>query len=972
MYRIALFTLLISIAASVQAEVQYWVAVGSFSERANAEQAMDQAREQLAENFAVIGASTSVGYYYRVGIGPFMNRELAQDRLQAAKTAGFASAWLWADDSSTFADSYTPLPDPVDEFPQYTPVDDAIYSAPRSYDGEAPLGNDEDIMRRQEVPELVEDAPESFKLNKLRRDAQARPPPRQPDPATPGSVPPANSTPATSSPPTQLLIDLNAGDPINLLKFDESQISMTIDGRLDEPVWGQFPGVDQFLVVDPDTVAVPRHNTVVKMFYTDRGLYASFVMEQPPITLVRRYSGRDEGRLNRDSVGITIDTSGEGRYGYWVNLALGGNQIDGTVLPERQFSGDWDGAWYGGTTETDTGWNAEIFLPWSQVAMPKQVGQRTVNAYASRKVAYLNERWAVPALPFTQPLFMSALQPLVLDAVDPRQQWSLFPFASVTQDKVEDFTKAKMGVDLFWRPSTNFQMTATLNPDFGNVESDDVIVNLSAFETFFPEKRLFFQESTEVFSTTPRAKSGNPTTLLNTRRIGGRPRGPNVPDDVTVANRELGQPTELVGAAKVVGQFGKARYGVLLASEDEIKFDVDAINYYQDGSDYAIARILFEDKGADGSYRAAGAMSTLATHPDQDAIVHGVDMHYLSNGGDWKFDTQFLYSDKDDVGHGTGGFVDVGYAVKRGFNLRLGLSHFDDKLDINDLGFIRRNDATNLQFNADYSRSDLSWVRKASVNGFVEYEVNGDDEQTRRGLGTRLGFDLHNGDQMRLGLAYFPERDEDRNSRDNGTYTVEARHQTSLDYFTDSSRKISYHLGLAHNGEELGGENLIGRLGVNWRPIARINVGAYAEYLQRDGWLLWQEDRNFTTFESSEWRPRINMDYFVTAKQQIRFSAQWVGIKSDEQEFYVVPDRPGELLEVSKPVGPTDDFTISRVNLQLRYRWEIAPLSELFIVYTLNGESNRLNQGFEDLFSDALDQPVGEQLVVKLRYRLGS
>ena len=235
------------------------------------------------------------------------------------------------------------------------------------------------------------------------------------------------------------------------------------------------------------------------------------------------------------------------------------------------------------TVATGKGWNAEIFLPWSQMAMPKEAGLRTIRAYASRKVAHLDERWSVPALPFTQPLFMSGLQPLVVNEVDPRQQWSVFPYMSVTQDEVEQFSETKAGVDVFWRPSTNFQLTATLNPDFGNIESDDVIVNLTAFETFFPEKRLFFQEGSEIFDTTPRSNSRNPTTLVNTRRIGGRARAPQVPDGVTVPSRELGQPAQLRGAAKVVGAIGKVRYGVLAATEDETKFDVDDINYYQQG-----------------------------------------------------------------------------------------------------------------------------------------------------------------------------------------------------------------------------------------------------------------------------------------------------------------------------------------------------------------------------------------------------
>ena len=113
-------------------------------------------------------------------------------------------------------------------------------------------------------------------------------------------------------------------------------------------------------------------------------------MEQPKETLIRRLSSRDSRGINRDNVGITLDTSGAGRYGYWMNVALGGSQTDGTLLPERQFSSDWDGAWYSGTAVTETGWSAEFFLPWSQMAMPKTVGERRINVYISRKVALLD------------------------------------------------------------------------------------------------------------------------------------------------------------------------------------------------------------------------------------------------------------------------------------------------------------------------------------------------------------------------------------------------------------------------------------------------------------------------------------------------------------------------------------------------------------------------------------------------------
>ncbi len=141
-------------------------------------------------------------------------------------------------------------------------------------------------------------------------------------------------------------------------------------------------------------------------------------------------------------------------------------------------------------------------------------------------------------------------------------------------------------------------------------------------------------------------------------------------------SRELGQPTELIGAVKAVGHFGKVRYGVLAAAEDEIKFDVSDISYQQDGKDFGVARFLFEDNSDDSAYRPVGTISTLVTHPERDATVHGVDYHYLTSSGKWKLDGQFLQSDLDDAG--TGGFVDVAYTVRRGLSARLGLSHFDD------------------------------------------------------------------------------------------------------------------------------------------------------------------------------------------------------------------------------------------------------------------------------------------------------
>ncbi|MGB1189687.1 MAG: hypothetical protein ACPG4A_05630, partial [Pseudomonadales bacterium] len=192
-----------------------------------------------------------------------------------------------------------------------------------------------------------------------------------------------------------LEIDLPSGETIELERHDAA---IRIDGVLDETVWSGLDQFDEFVVVEPDTLVDPEYQTLVSLFFNERGLYVGVWVKQPPETRVARLSSRDNRDIKRDYMGMVLDTSGEGRYGYWFGVALGDSQMDGTLLPEKQFSSDWDGAWSGATSETDTGWIAEMFIPWGIVSMPKTSGPRRIGFYMERFVAHRDELWSWPAL----------------------------------------------------------------------------------------------------------------------------------------------------------------------------------------------------------------------------------------------------------------------------------------------------------------------------------------------------------------------------------------------------------------------------------------------------------------------------------------------------------------------------------------------------------------------------------------------
>ena len=792
-------------------------------------------------------------------------------------------------------------------------------------------------------------------------------------------------------------VEYAEGDAVRIVipKVEEDDFEVRLDGTLDESIWEEIPKYDNMLVSDPDTLVTPRYQTHMRFFNTSKGMYIGVNLEQPKDTLVGRLSSRDAD-LNRDGWTITLDTSGEGLYGYWFNINLGGSVRDGKVAPERVITAQWDGPWDSATSETKDGWSAELFLPWSMMAMPSGGGDRLIRFWVDRKVAHIDERWSWPALPESSPRFMTALGNMEAPGVVPKRQIEFFPNLSVTSDEMSGDADVRAGMDFSWRPSTDVQITATANPDFGVVESDDVVVNLTAWETFFPEKTLFFLEGQEVFNTMPRNAGmniirsgigsrqttstflGEPTTLLNTRRIGGAPRT-KIPEGIKVASVERGKPTDLLGAAKVSGQKGSIRYGVLTAFEDEVQLPGvvsegalkgEPVVVREDGRDFGVARLLYENTSK--GRRSIGYMGTVVKYPDHDAIVNGVDAHWLSPGGALQIDTQLMQSDVDDLkGHGL--LTDFKYQPRRGIQHSLQVDYLDEDLNIRDLGFIRRNDSRSIGYNYTYyTGRGLKHLRSKRRSIFLYNEWNRFDQLTRSGLFFRNAWTFKNLNEIRTEFNYFPRRWEDRASFGNGHFRMHDRFVAEIGFGTDTSKKFAFSALLGTRQEELSDWTLRTSLGFSYQPSDRFSLDLDLNYMDHDGWLLHQEQRNMTAFGADDFQPRLAMDVFLSAKQQLRLSLQWAAIRAHEQRFYLIPVGGGTLVQVDKPDGPTDDFALSRLTAQLRYRWEIAPLSDLFIVYTRGSNlPGRVDDGFGDLFQDALDEPIIDYFVIKLRYRFG-
>ena len=382
--------------------------------------------------------------------------------------------------------------------------------------------------------------------------------------------------------------------------------------------------------------------------------------------------------------------------------------------------------------------------------------------------------------------------------------------------------------------------------------------------------------------------------------------------------------------------------------------------------------------------------------------VHGFDAQFLSPAGKWRAELQTLASDvrctpagdgmgrrpacPDDVDgsqRGYGVWADVHYTPRPGMQHSVRVDMFDEHLNINDLGFLGRNDQYGAFYTLTLVHTNVLGLRRLGTRFTAGRFRNGDGQITLNGAFFMNAFTFRNDNELRVTLRYFPERWEDLESRGHGAYRIKPRKGLDLSFGTDTSKTLSVSAQFVALGEDFGGMGYTWGGGFTFRPMDRFSIDFDVNYRQRDGWLQYVfNEGDFATFEAADLQPKLAMDFFITARQQLRLTMQWAGVRANEQELLQVIEGIPELQPRMRDEGAeSDDFTISRLIAQLRYRWQIAPLSDLFVVYTRG--SNLANaydlddplasprDSFGQLYGDAFGDPLVDLLAVKLRYRFG-
>ncbi len=322
-----------------------------------------------------------------------------------------------------------------------------------------------------------------------------------------------------------------AQGPIRAVRTAEAPV---LDGRPDDPVWQRAPPYTQFLEQFPDEGRVPAADlrTEVRVLYDDRTLYVLVVCHDPQPELVQEQLGRRDTVLVGDLVEIGIDSTHDRRTGYYFGVNAAGTLRDGLYYGDVNLADTWDAVWDAAVVRIPEGWSAEFAIPLDFLRFPRAPIQEW-GFLVRRTIHRTHQVFDSALVPRSANGLVSRFGTLTgLDDLVPHRAFELTPYATGRLQLRPQYTdpiyptsrlvepSADVGADLRVGLTSDLTLNAAINPDFGQVEADQVVLNLSNQELFFPEKRPFFTQGLELFQPVGAEFNNVPMQLFYSRRIG--------------------------------------------------------------------------------------------------------------------------------------------------------------------------------------------------------------------------------------------------------------------------------------------------------------------------------------------------------------------------------------------------------------------------------------------------------------------
>ncbi|MFH2094196.1 MAG: DUF5916 domain-containing protein [Bacteroidota bacterium] len=484
-----------------------------------------------------------------------------------------------------------------------------------------------------------------------------------------------------------------------------TEIKPEIDGILNDECWKNAPVASGFFEFKPKNGDMPQHQTAVRFTYTHSDLYVgAFMFDNSPDSVLKELSVRDNEHVNADYFGVIICPFNDGLNAFGFSVTASGIQSDIKFSFEEE-DWNWDAVWQSSVAFCDSGWTVEMMIPYSAIRFPKKdIQVWGINMVRSLRRTREESTWNFVNIEKDDMLVQLGELTGIRD-VKPALRLSFMPYISGYIEKDPEVSewgyRVNGGMDLKYGINESFTLDMTLIPDFGQVQSDDEILNLTPFEVMYEEKRQFFTEGTELFSKCD---------IFYSRRIGDEPDGYFKPENDAAVNEIKSNPdkTRLINATKLSG---RTKSGLGIGMFNAMTSEARALVIDTSGAEREIVTqpftnynlVVFDQNLFGNSY--ISLINTNVRKSEYLANVTGTEFYFSNGKNTFGGGGQAVSSQKYfDSGNNIFGYMYELGAGKISGNLTYWLTNtlLTDTYDPNDMGYLSNNNENTWELEAAY------------------------------------------------------------------------------------------------------------------------------------------------------------------------------------------------------------------------------------------------------------------------------
>ena len=759
-----------------------------------------------------------------------------------------------------------------------------------------------------------------------------------------------------------------------------------IDGILNEDVWkNNIPATD-FICLRPFNGRKSSFETEVIFLYDNTAIYiGARLYDGSPDSILTYLSKRDEVTIV-DDFGVYIDPFNDAQNAFGFIVTAAGVQQDLKSMSQQTDQG-WDAVWESAVSIDSLGWNVEMKIPFSALRFPKTATQEWgLNIFRNIQRYRETDTWSNIDESINGINQQAGILEGIQDIESPlRLSFSPYLSSYIEKKSDDDYYgySLKGGMDLKYGINESFTLDMMLIPDFGQVQSDDEVLNLSPFELQYDEKRAFFTEGTEMFS------KGD---IFYSRRIGGNPYRKDDVEDNLKDNEEVDKnpnETSLINATKVSGKTKKGLgIGVLNAITSESIAKIrdtltnQSRNYVtQPLSNYNV--LVLDQSLKNNSYASIINTNVNRFNDDYVSNVTATDLKFNNKSNSYYVHTKGALSqifDSSEVDKGFYYHVEIGKSKGR-FKYSLWQNVVSDTYNPNDFGFLRNNNKFSNELRLQYNFYQpfwrlLRWYNTVQIEHQKLYKP-------RKFVSLQLNYNFFAefrnhfavGGEMSAGPVRFHDYNTTR--VENRYFEIQRWIATGIWISTDYSKRKSIDINIGRwAGEENNAHGYWGsleprlRLNNKFMLIARSNYNFEFNSL---GYIDHTENEDTIYFGLRDQRTIINtfdINYIFSNKSSLSFRLRHYWSRVMYNQFYTLND-DGSVKDYNN-YTQNEDINYIAFNSDLVYTWNFAPGSELVIVWKnqIDEEEDMPIHNFYDNLKETWNFPQTNSFSLKFLYYL--